>query len=152
MGVPDALADKMAALLLTRAALDISDLAAQFKRDTVETARLYSAFNENLGIFWLHVCAENLEVNGRWQAMARGNLRNELYQIRRELAIQLLKKRSKKPMPELVDRWLDQRSSRVARVKSMIEEMKLRGDADFATLFVAAQELRDLLDDPAARK
>jgi len=152
MGVPDALAEKMAALLLTRAALDIADLAAQYKRDVVETARLYSAFNENLGIFWLHVCAEELEVNGRWQAMARGNLRNELYQIRRELAIQLLKRRSKKPMPELVAQWLSQRQSRVDRIKSMIEEMKLRGDADFATLFVAAQELRDLLDDPAARK
>ena len=152
MDVPDALADKMAALLLTRAALDISDLAAQFKRDTVETARLYSAFNEQLGIFWLHTCAEDLEVEGRWQAMARGNLRDELYQIRRELAIQLLRKRSKKSMPELVEHWLSQRASRVDRVKSMIEEMKLRGDADFATLFVAAQELRDLLDDPAARK
>ncbi len=151
MGVPDALAEKMAALLLTRAALDIADLAAQFKRDVVETARLYSAFNENLGIFWLHVCAEDLEVQGRWQAVARGTLRNDLYQIRRELAIQLLKKRSKKPMPELVEKWLSERSSQVARVKAMIEEMKLRGDADFATLFVAAQELRDLTNIAARR-
>ena len=145
MGVPDALSEKMAALLLTRAALDIADLAVQYKRDVMETARLYSAFNESLGIFWLHISAEELKVQGRWQAAARGTLRNDLYQIRRELAIHLLKKRSKKPMPELVERWLAERGTQVERVKSMIDEMKVRGNADFATLFVAAQELRDLL-------
>ncbi len=129
----------------------VSSNAAQYKRDVVETARLYSAFNESLGIFWLHVCAEELKVQGRWQAAARGTLRNDLYQIRRDLAIQLLKKRSKKPMPELVARWLAERDSQVERVKAMIEEMKLRGNADFATLFVAAQELRDLLSTQARR-
>ncbi len=151
MGVPDALAEKMASLLLTRAALDIADLAVQFKRDVMDSARLYSAFNENLGIFWLHVSAEELEVSGRWEAAARGKIRNELYQVRRELAIQLLKKRSKKPMPELVGAWLRQRQAQVDLVKGMIEDMKVRGDADFATLFVAVQELRDLIDEPVRR-
>ncbi|MEM8814892.1 MAG: NAD-glutamate dehydrogenase domain-containing protein, partial [Pseudomonadota bacterium] len=149
MGVPDALADRMAALLLTRAALDIADLAVEYRRDVVETARLYSAFNENLGVFWLHVGAEDLEVHGRWQAVARGNLREDFYRVRRELAEQLLKKRSRKSMPDLVEHWLSARAPRVERIHAMIEEMKLRGDADFATLSVAAQELRDLVSSPA---
>ncbi len=148
MGVPEGLADKMAALLLTRAALDIADLAAEYKRDVVETARLYSAFNESLGLFWLHVGAEDLSIEGRWQAVARSNLRDGFYRIRRQLAEELLKKRSRKSMPERVETWLADRAPRVDRIKAMIEEMKLRGDADFATLSVAAQELKDLLSDP----
>ena len=51
-------------------------------------------------------------------------------------------------MPERVETWLAGRAPRVERIKAMIEEMKLRSDADFATLSVAAQELKDLLSDP----
>ena len=148
MGVPEGLADKMAALLLTRAALDIADLAAQYHCDVVETARLYSAFNESLELFWLHVRAEELPLQGRWQAVAHGNLRDDFYRIRRKLTERLLQKRSRKSMPDLVETWLAGRAARVERIKSMIEEMKLRGDADFATLSVAAQALKDLLSDP----
>ncbi len=145
MGAPESLADRMSALLLTRAALDIADLAAVHKRDVLETARLYSAFNEKLGLFWLHVGAEDLAVHGRWQAIARSNLRDEFYRIRRDLAAQLLNKRSKQDISVAVDKWLQDRSSKVEQFKSMIEEMKLRNDVDFATLTVAAQEMRDLI-------
>ena len=144
MGVPEALADKMAALHLTRAALDMSDLAVTYKRSIADSARVYSVFNDRLGLFELHAGAEDLKVKGRWQAVARSNLRDEFYLIRREMAQQILKKRSKKRIDDLVDDWLKQRSAKVERFRSMIEEMKLRGTLDFATLSVAAQELREL--------
>ena len=144
MGVPEALADKMAALHLTRAALDMSDLAVTYKRSIADSARVYSVFNDRLGLFELHAGAEDLRVKGRWQAVARSNLRDEFYLIRREMAQQILKSRSKKRIDDLIDDWLKQRSARVERFRSMIEEMKLRGTLDFATLSVAAQELREL--------
>ena len=147
LGVPDKLATRMSLLLLTRAALDIADLTVAHKRDPLETAKLYSAFNDSLGIFWLHLCAEDLKVSGRWQAIARSNLRDDIYRIRRELAEQLLKRRDKGDMRAAVDRWLGQRSEPVERYKAMVEEMRLRGAVDFATLSVAAQELRDLIYD-----
>lgn len=145
MGAPENLADRMSALLLTRAALDIADLAAVHKRDVLDTARLYSAFNQELGFYWLHVSAEDLAVHGRWQAVARSNLRDDFYHIRRDLAAQLLHKRSKQDISAVVDKWLQDRSAKVERFKNMVEEMKLRNDVDFATLTVAAQEMRDLI-------
>ncbi len=147
MGVPEKLADRMAKLLLTRAALDIADLAATYKRSTVEAARVYSAFNENLGLFWLHEGAEHLKVKGRWQAAARSNLRDEFYRIRRDLAAKLLKSRSKKDVAELVEIYLSKRADKVERFKGMLEEMRLRNVVDFSSLSVAAQELRELIDD-----
>ena len=147
MGVPGKLATRMSLLLITRAALDIADLAVHHKHDVVETGKLYSAFNDNLGIFWLHICAEDLKVSGRWQAIARSNLREEIYRIRRELAAQLLRRRGKGDMKTAVERWLDRRSDKVDRYKAMVEEMRLREAIDFATLSVAASELRDLISD-----
>ena len=144
MGVSDALANRMSVLLLTRAALDIADLAFINKRDVLETSKLYAAFNRRLGFFWLHAGAEDLQVQGRWQAMARSNLREEFYRLRRELAQGFLAKRSKN-LSTSVDRWLEQHETGVARFRSMVDEMKIRGDFDFATLSVAAQELRHLI-------
>ena len=147
MGVPEKLADKMSALLLTRAALDITDLAVTYKRDVMQSAQVYSLFNDRLGIFALHAGAEDVKVKGRWQAMARSNLRDEFFQIRRDMAADILKKRSKKNMEQLVDEWLQQRSEQVERFVSMLDEMKLRGVFDIAALAVAAKELRELVAD-----
>ncbi len=145
MGVSEQLANKMSSLLLTRVALDIADLAFTYKRDVGETAKLYAAFNQHLGMFWLHSGAEDLKVSGRWQAMARSNLREEFYRLRREMAEPILASRSKKPIGVRLDRWLHDNQQAIARFRNMVDEMKLRGEFDFATLSVAARELRDLI-------
>jgi glutamate dehydrogenase len=135
----------MSLLLLTRPALDMSDLAAERKRDAIDAIRLYSIFNDALGLTWLHNQAEDLEVEGRWQAKARSNLRDEFYRLRRELAFQLLTSRTKKEPGDIAEAWLKKNSAEVDRFTHMIDEMKLRDEIDFATLTVAAQELRDLI-------
>jgi glutamate dehydrogenase len=145
MGVPEKLADRMATLLLTRPALDISDLAAEYDRDALEVAKVYSAFNESLGLYWLHASVEDLEVEGRWQAVARSNLREEFYRLRRLLAAQLLRSKSKRAMDIRVREWLDRNAEKADSFTAMIAEMKLREQVDFATLSVAAQKLRELV-------
>jgi glutamate dehydrogenase len=145
LGASESLANKMSSLLLTRAALDIADLATSHDRDVLDTAALYSAFNDELGLFWLHVNAEDLKVKGRWQALARNNLREEFYQIRRELAAQFMRKGSKQGLDAAIQRWLQDHSADVKRFKEMVDEMKLRGPVDIAKLSVAAKTLRDLI-------
>ena len=145
MGVPEKLANDVALLILTRAAVDIVDVAAEQRRDVIESARLYARFNDELQIFWLHDSAEDLVVSGRWPAQARSNLREEIYRLRRTLALATLKPRSKRDPRDVVDQWLKKRADGVASYLGLIEEMKLRDHVDFATLSVAAQELRDLI-------
>jgi len=145
MGVPEKLANRMSLLLVTRAALDIADLAAERKRDVLDAARLYSVCNDALGLHWLHFSAEDLKVSGRWQAKARSNLRDEFYHIRRDLASQLLSRRGKTDPAEAARKWLARHEQGVENFLHMVDEMKLRGNLDFATLSVAAQELRDLI-------
>ncbi len=147
MGVPEKLAGKMSLLLLTRPALDMADLAAERKRDVLDPARLYSALNDALKLYWLHNMAEDLEVDGRWQAMARSNLRDEFYRLRRQLAFQLLTPRSKKEPGEIAAAWLKKHATEVARFRTMISDMNLRDEIDFSTLSVAAQKFRDLISE-----
>ena len=145
LGVPENLANRMSVLLLTRPALDMADLAAERKRDVLDATRLYSAFNDALNLHWLHNRAEDLKVSGRWQAMARSNLREEFYRLRRELAFSLLKPRSKRDTDAVANEWLKKNAAGVAAFNAMLEEMQRRDRVDFATLSVAAQTLRDLI-------
>jgi len=145
-GVPEKLAKKMAALLLTRGGLDIADLANLQRKDVGETARLYSDMSDRLGIIWMNRSVEALEVNGRWQALARSNLRDDFYRIRREFATSLLKSRSRKAPVEALDAWINKNSVAIRKYDSILSEMRLRPEVDFATLSVAAQELRKLTD------
>jgi glutamate dehydrogenase len=147
MGVPKGLANRMSLLLLTRAAVDIADLAAERNRDVLDSARVYSVCNDALRIYLLHAYAEDLEVSGRWQSMARRNLREEFYRIRRDIASQLLTRRSKRKPDVVARQWLDKHGEQVEQFSRMLDEMQLRGVVDFATLSVAAQELRDLVSD-----
>ncbi len=134
----------MAALLLTRGGLDIADLARLHKKDDAETAKAYAELSDRLGIIWMNRCVENLVVEGRWQAIARSNLRDELYRIRREIVIELLTSRSRRTPLDIFGSWLERNSVAVKKFDAILAEMRLRDDVDFATLSVAAQELRRL--------
>jgi glutamate dehydrogenase len=147
MNVPDKLGRKMAGLLLTRGGLDIADLAVDYKTDVLQTARMYARLSERLGIVWLHRRTENLVVEGRWQAMARSNLRDDFYRARRDLANRILHAADKRsPLDEYAD-WLQKNAAGIQKFDAILAEMKLREETDFATLSVAAQELRKLIND-----
>ena len=145
MGVPENLARKMAGLLLTRGGLDIADLSVTFKKDGLQTARMYAQLSERLGVVWLHRSVESLEVDGRWQAMARGNLRDDFYASRRELAGKLLSGRGNRQPLKRFNDWIDANATSIGKFDTILHEMRLREEVDFATLSVAAQELRRLI-------
>jgi len=144
-GVPELLAKKMAGLLLTRGSLDIADLAVTYKKDVLEAAKMYALLSERLGVVWLHNAVEGLAVDGRWQATARGNLRDEFYAYRRTLATRFLRPRSRLTPSKLFHKWVEQHAGKIAKYDTILREMKLRDELDFATLSVAAQELRKLI-------
>ena len=145
MGVPESLARRMAGLLLTRGGLDIADLAILHKRDTLETAKMYAMLSQRLNIVWLHRSVENMPVDGRWQAMARGNLRDGFYAARRDLSARLLRRKSRLSPLRLFENWVTKTAGPIAKYDVILQEMQLRGEVDFATLSVASQELRRLI-------
>jgi len=107
---------------------------------------MYAGMSDRLGIVWMNRCVESLEVEGRWQALARSNLRDDFYRIRRDFAVTLLSGRSRKTPEDIFYKWLERNTGAVRKFDSILSEMQLRQDIDFATLSVASQELRKLTD------
>ncbi len=144
LGVPKKLANQMASIYLTRSMLDITDLANISKKDVVGTGKLYAELSEKLDIAWIYRNIEKLKVDGRWQAIARSNLREEIYRERRDLTSIVLQRRGTAIAEDAVDKWLDKNATAVLHFRTTLEEMKQRNSVDFATLSVAQQELRKL--------
>ena len=105
-----------------------------------------SHFRKN-GIIWLNRCVEGLEVEGRWQALARSNLRDDFYRIRREFVTGLLSSRARRTPVEVFATWCEKNDTAIKKYDAILAEMRLRHAVDFATMSVAAQELRKLTDD-----
>ena len=72
-------------------------------------------------------------------------LRDEFYAYRRDLATKFLQPRSRLTPSQLFHKWVEQRAEAIAKYDTILREMKLREELDFATLSVAAQELRKLI-------
>ena len=79
-------------------------------------------------------------------SLEASRMRDDFYRIRRDFAVDLLSGRSRKSPEELFTAWLNRHSASVRMFDSILAEMQLRTDIDFATLSVAAQELRKLTD------
>jgi len=144
IGVPEAVAQRMAGLPAAYSALDIAEVGKQTGADVVRVAGIYFELGRALGLDWIMEQIEKLSVSGRWQAVARGTLRENLYSLQRSLTQQLLAAKTKDTPHELVTDWVSTVAARVAHLQRIINEMRSAGAMDFPTLSVALQEVRKL--------
>src|SRR5690606_18510785 len=85
LGVPAKLARRIAALRPLYAALDIADIAEKQAMDVRNVAAAYFHIESRLDLGWLREEIEKLPVDGHWQAIARGTLRDNLYSQQRRI-------------------------------------------------------------------
>ncbi len=145
IGVPDAVAYRMALLPAAFSALDITEIALETKLDELRVTKTYYELGRALSLDWILEQIEQLKVDGRWQAIARGSLRDNIFSLQRQLTTQLLSHPGKGTPEELVSRWVSGVSGQVAHLQKLIAEMRSSGGGmDFATLSVSLQEIRKL--------
>ncbi|MBT8136871.1 MAG: NAD-glutamate dehydrogenase [Gammaproteobacteria bacterium] len=144
IGMPHRLANRMAGLTSLYSALDIIDVAKAADTEAGHVATIYFRLAAGLKLDWLREQIEHLKVDGRWQAMARHTLRENLYELVRTLTAEIIAEYPQKTAGESVSSWLEQHVSRIQRTQSMLVDMKVGGNLDFATLSVAIQEFRKL--------
>ncbi|MDE1984879.1 MAG: NAD-glutamate dehydrogenase, partial [Gammaproteobacteria bacterium] len=145
VGVPAALAQRIAVLPTLYPALDLVDVARETGLPVDVAARVYFHIGRELGLEWLRSQIETLAVEGHWQAQARATLREDLYAQQRALAAQALAnaKDARSAMDKL-DAWLTEHGNRVQHVQRLLADMQAANIADFAGLSVAMQEVRKL--------
>jgi glutamate dehydrogenase len=145
-GVPAKVARRVASLGAIHAGVDIVEVALARRAAIGHAARVYFGLGAALGLDWLRDEIERLIVDGHWQAVARGTLREELYQLQRELCDRALARRTRGDAEARVAAWLESGGDAVANLRRTVHEMRATGGADFATLSVAVQAVRRLVE------
>ncbi len=80
-GVPDELAQRSASLLDQFSLLDIVDIATDTGEPPSDVAPLYFLLSERFGVDAMLTRVTNLPRDDRWDALARGALRDDLYAV-----------------------------------------------------------------------
>lgn len=142
-GVPAPLAIQLAELGYLAPAFDIIELAAARAQVPVEVARVYFRLGEALHLPWLAGQIDALQVEGRWHAIARGVLRDQLAAHQRDLAGQALTCDGEDAAAR-VALWLDRDDGRLRFVRSMLQELEAQPVLDYPTASVAVQRLGQL--------
>ncbi|MFD2396490.1 hypothetical protein ACFSVJ_06165 [Prauserella oleivorans] len=150
-GAPAELATRISELLFGYSLLDVIEVAELAEREVgldterspAETAELYFALSDHLGIDRMLNSVNELGRDNRWHALARLALRDDLYSSLRAITLDAL--RHSEPDDTVEDKiaqWEQANSSRLARARVTLEEIERSGRIDLATLSVAARQIR----------
>lgn len=142
-GLPPALAQQLSELRYLEPAFDIIELARTRKLKPVEVSKVHFRLGEALQLPWLFEQIDALEVNGRWHAVARGVLRDELAAHQRNLAGQVLSTPGATAEAK-VARWIGRDDSSLRFTLSMLQELAAQKTLDYPTVSVAVQRLGQL--------
>ncbi len=145
-GVPEDLATRVAVLNPAYTLLGIIEIATREKLDPAEVARVHFALGERLGLPAMVQRILALPREDRWQTMARGALRDDLYAVHIQLTGQvLLATSSEDSAPARIAAWEDDDSVVVTRAVATLEEICGDESADLARMSVGLRVVRGLL-------
>ncbi len=143
-GVPADLARQLSELPAMNSALDIVDVAIERDLPVAEVASVFFLLGEGLHLQWLMNRIEELPVDGRWAALARGTLRDELYAHHRALTAQILADapaKGKNDAGKRVAMWLARDEPTLRFTLSMFGELRSLVSTDYPTVSVAVRRL-----------
>src|ERR1700732_2183103 len=83
--VPEPLAARIASLEELHSALDLVEVAMAARVRIGYAAKAYFDLGERIGLTWIKEQIESLTAEGHWQAVARGTLRDNLYELQRKI-------------------------------------------------------------------
>jgi glutamate dehydrogenase len=144
-GVPEALAQRIAACETLFAALDIVEIAGACERQVQTVAGVYFGLAAVLELAWLRERIGQLAADGHWQGLAKQAMRDDLAALQRTLAAQVLASGGTHDAPEaLLEAWTQAKGARLARARALLAELRAVPAPDQAMLSVALRELRHL--------
>ncbi len=145
-GLPEALAQRTAALLDAFSLLDVADLSRAAGRDPREVAALYFTLSDRFEVDRLLTRISGLPRADRWQALARASLRYDLYAALAGLTSAVLRGAAPGTDPvQAVEAWEAANGEGLARARTTLAETLTVEPADLAALSVALRMVRSLL-------
>jgi glutamate dehydrogenase len=145
-GVPPALARRTAGMQSMLALFDIVEVAASTEQDQEKVLRVYFRLGSRLELNWLRDRIIELPRANRWQALARAALRDDLFNLYRELTRKVLEAGGAQGgSEEAIDAWSERNAAELERALGVVSEVRASRIYDNTTLPVALREVRSLL-------
>jgi glutamate dehydrogenase len=127
-------------------ALDLVETAMEARVKIDYAAKAYFDIGERIGLTWIKEQIECLPVEGHWQAVARGTVRDNLYTLQRKITGAVLMCKGRDAAAR-VDQWIVRHSVAVDSLKRIVVDLRTGTPPDFATLSVALQAVRRLAEE-----
>jgi glutamate dehydrogenase len=142
-GVPPELGSQLAALPYLEASADIIEIARVHSLRPIDVAKVHFRLGEALNLPWLVAQIDALPVEGRWHAVARGVLRDELGTQQRTLVQQVLAMPGDNADAKVMH-WLQRDDPSLNFTLAMLTELAAQKTLDYPTASVAVQRLSQL--------
>ena len=146
MGLPERLAENLAALEPLHVALDLVQLMRSSRAGARAVARAHFGLAAQLGLDWLHAAIDQLPASGGWSIAARARLQSVALSAHLRLSAAALRPASKRAASGLrpamrgaLERW-----------EQVLRDLRALATPDLAALTVAAEALEALAATPAA--
>jgi glutamate dehydrogenase len=123
--------------------LDLVEVAMVARLDIGYAAKAYFNLGDRIGLTWIKEQIESLAADGHWQAVARGTLLDNLYELQRKITGAVLACKGRDAGAR-VDQWIARHATPVDSLKRVVVELRTGSSPDFATLSVALQAVRRL--------
>ncbi|WP_345782615.1 NAD-glutamate dehydrogenase domain-containing protein [Dokdonella sp.] len=143
VGTPEALARRLATLSVLGAAFDIVEVAREAGKPVERVASAFFELGHALDIDGLRAQIENLPVESRWHAQARGSLRDELASQHRALVAQILAGASDK-VADPVAPWLERDDATLKFTLGLLGEIRTQ-PVDYPIASVALRRFAQLV-------
>ena len=131
------------------ALFDIVEVAAATERDPEDVLKVYFRLGSRLELNWLRERIIDLPRANRWQALARAAMRDDLFNLYRELTRKVLETGgpggTKVGAEAAIDGWSERNADSVERALGMVADVRASRIYDYTTLPVALREIRGLL-------
>jgi glutamate dehydrogenase len=144
-GVPIVLAERIAAMVPAYSAFDIVDIARGIGRSVEETAEVYFDLAASLQIARLRDMITALPRDDRWNTMARGAIRDDLYTAHAALARDVLTVTEPGTPEQRLAAWVQRNDLAVRRATQTLTEIWESNAFTVATLSVAVRAVRTLV-------
>ncbi|MDJ0106065.1 NAD-glutamate dehydrogenase, partial [Rhodococcus erythropolis] len=145
-GAPENLVRRVEILLDQFGLLDVVEIADLADRAISETGELYFRLGEHVGLVPMLNRVSALSKDGKWNALARLSLRDELYSTVRALTLDVLADaEAGDSTAEKLSRWEERNASRIERSTLALAEIEASGQHDLAALSVATSQLRRMV-------
>jgi glutamate dehydrogenase len=150
-GVPDALAMRSASLLDQFSLLDIVDIATDTGEPPADVAPLYFLLSERFGIDGMLTRVTNLPRDDRWDALARGALRDDLYAVLESLVRSVMDASTPGGQPvHRYEEWASANAESLTRARTALSGIERLDKPNIAALSVALRTLRSVIRAGAA--